>query len=208
MEKLVVSTNDLFSNDDLLDLKTRKIAQELALALNDDSVSKIRELKNEYGNLKEFVKAKKFLDNKCKKVWNPFENHKLNIPSEAMKCLGITNQPSLDFLLGDSVKFFEKNNGAMTVKIIKLILANKNMSYTIKDIHNYLSYLSKKDKIKINLTTAQYLITEHHYHNKELLELGIDYKDVIKTLGLKKRIQHACQNIQQAINISRIKEII
>lgn len=64
------------------------------------------------------------MDKKCKEIWDVFEfkKIKLKIPHAAMKSLGITNQPTLEFLLGDSIHLFEKDNGNSTANIISSIL--------------------------------------------------------------------------------------
>lgn len=179
MGKLAVSENDLFNNDELLDSITRAIAKELADAVEKNSVARVKELKFKYGNLQEFVTAKNFLNRKCKDVYNVFEKPD-TVPQEAMKSLGITNQPSLDFLLGDSMRYFEKNNGITTVQIIKSILNNRNLKYTIEDINNYLYYIYKKENCKCNSNTAQYLVAEHKYTKQMLLNLGLSDNEVQK----------------------------
>lgn len=83
-------------NDEMSSQKVRKIALMLAKAIDENSVEKIKELKKQYGHEREFATAKKFLDKKCKEIWDVFEfkKIKLKIPHAAMKSLGITNQPT------------------------------------------------------------------------------------------------------------------
>ena len=61
-------------NDDLSDKLTCKIVTELASAIDKNDVIKVKELKQQYQDKKEFVKAKDFLNKKCKEVWDVFEN--------------------------------------------------------------------------------------------------------------------------------------
>lgn len=176
---------DIVVNDELSNSKVRYIAQELAIAIDKNSVTRVKELKSEFGNDKEFVLAKKFLNNKCKEVWNVFDskNVKLNLPYDAMKSLGITNQPTLEFLLGDSVRFYEKDGGDSTARIIKTILDNKNLSYTAEDIHNFLKTVHDKEKCNYNLKTVSYLIDKQNYDEIKLKELGVCKNDIRKSFG-------------------------
>lgn len=176
-----------FCDESLYDNLERAITTELAQALDKNSVEKIKYLKNKYGHLKEFKKAKEFLNKKCKEVWNVYENTQ-NLPKEAMKCLGITNQPDLDFILGNSLKFYEKDNSDTTSYIISSTLKNENLSYTMEDIHKYL----KKSNCKFNFKTIQYLIREQNYTKDKLIDLGInkaDIENVLKQLTLKQKIE-------------------
>ena len=166
------------------------MAQELANAINSNSSEQIRELKSKYANSKEFLKAKKFLDDKCKQTWNVFSSNPFKLPKEAMKTLGITNQPSLDFLLGDSLRYFEKSGGDMTVKIIKNILNNKNLNYTTEDLHKFIQTLCKNQAIKLNKNTIYYLITEQKYDKQKLHELGIDEKQALNGINLTEKIKY------------------
>ena len=113
--------------------------------LKTDEITELAKL-NILVDTKEFVKAKDFLNKKCKEVWDVFENKntKLNLPYEAMKTLGITNQPSLETLLADSLKYYEKDNGSTTVDVILSILANENINYTFDDVYEYLKKNNKK----------------------------------------------------------------
>jgi len=194
MGKLTVSTQDMFTYDELFDAQTRSIAQELAQAINQNSAEQIKNLKYKYADCKEFVKAKKFLDQKCKTVWDVFGTEIRNLPSNALKALGITNQPTLEFLLGDSVKYFEKTNGTMTVQIIEKILNNKNMSYTMEDIHKYLAQVFNKENIKYNSKTAEYLVTKHSYNKQKLSELGINPKEALKNISMTEQIKYLLKN--------------
>lgn len=196
MGKLSVSKEDIFTYDELFDSKTRTIAQELAQALNQNSVERIKELKYIYSDCKEFVKAKKVLDKKCKEVYNPFENPN-NMPVEAMKSLGITNQPSLEFLLGDSVRYFEKTNGSMTAQIIENTLNNKNLEYTMADIHAYLARLHKKEGCNYNPNTITYLINKQNYNKEKLTELGINTKKSTKNLSVSEYLKYIIRNLKK-----------
>ena len=160
------------SNDDLKDRKVRIIAQELAKAVDKNSVEEIKSLKKEYGECEEFVRAKKFLNNKCKEIWNVYDSKLVTVPFEAMKMLGISNKPSLDFLLGNSIRYFERDNGYTTVSIIKSILNNRNFDYTKSEIFDYLVFMHKKEKCQYNLNTAKYLVESLNFTFSELKEIG------------------------------------
>lgn len=180
-----------FINDNLYDKLERAITQELALALDNNSVEKIKHLKKKYGHLKEFKSAKEFLNKKCKEIWNVYENVQ-KLPKEAMKCLGITNQPDLDFILGDSLKYYEKDNSDTTSYIISATLRNNNLSYTMDDIHKYMKEMSKKSKCRYNFKTVRYLISEQNYTKEQLADLGADKDTVetaLKSLPLKYRLK-------------------
>lgn len=177
-----------FDDENLYNNLERKITTELAQAIDDNSVEKIKYLKNKYGDKKEFKSAKEFLNKKCKEIWNVYEKTN-RIPKEAMKCLGISNQPDLDFILGNSLKYFEKDNSDTTSYIISSTLKNENLSYTMDDIHNYL----KKSNCKYNSKTIKYLITEQNYKKEKLADLGIEkdvLKNVLKELSLKQKIKY------------------
>ena len=181
----------LFADENLYDNLERAITTELALALDSNFVERIKYLKNKYGHLKEFKSAKEFLNKKCKEVWNVYENPK-NLPKEAMKCLGITNQPDLDFILGNSLKYYEKDDSDTTSYIISATLKNENLSYTIDDIHKYLKEMNKKSKCKYNFKTILYLIKEQNYTKEKLADLGADKNTVetaLKSLPLKYRLK-------------------
>lgn len=193
-------------NDEMSSQKVRKIALMLAKAIDENSVEKIKELKKQYGHEREFATAKKFLDKKCKEIWDVFEfkKIKLKIPHAAMKSLGITNQPTLEFLLGDSIHLFEKDNGNSTANIISSILKNDNLTYKIEDIHKFL----KKENEHYNFRTVAYLISEQNYDRRKLLELGIK-KDTIeqalKTIPIKARLRYClCNTVFKAIQIRNI----
>lgn len=177
------------SNDDLKDRKVRIIAQELAKAVDKNSVDTVKSLKKEYGECQEFVQAKKFLDKKCKEIWNVYDSKLVTVPNEAMKALGISNKPSLDFLLGDSVRYFERDNGATTVILIKSILNNKNLDYTAGDIFDYLISMHKKEKCQYNIKTAKYLIESLNLSCNDLKELGYQ-KETIKKVFHGLDIKH------------------
>ena len=172
-------------NEELSNAKVRYIAQELAEAIDRNSVSRIKELKYEFGKDAEFITAKKFLNKKCKEIWNVFDSkdEKLEIPNEAMMSLGISNKPDLEFLLGDSVRFYEKDGSDTTGRIIASILNNKNLSYTINDIHNFLKKLHIKENCKYNLKTVSYFMQEHDYDEIKLKDLGICKDDIGKVFG-------------------------
>lgn len=176
---------DIVVNDELSNSKVRCIAQELALAIDNNSVVKIKELKYKYGKDKEFVVAKDFLNRKCKEIWNVFnaKHTELKLPYEAMKSLGITNQPTLEFILGDSVRYYEKDGGDSTARIIALVLENKNLSYTSEDIHKFLKTLHEKEKCNYNLKTVSYLIDKQNYDEYKLAELGVCRNDIRKSFG-------------------------
>lgn len=186
-------------NDDLSDKLTCKIVTELASAIDKNDVIKVKELKQQYQDKKEFVKAKDFLNKKCKEVWDVFENKttKLNPPYEAMKALGITNQPSLEVLLADSLKYYEKDNGSTTVDVILSILANENINYTFEDVYEYLKKNNKKEKYKYNLITVSYLATKLEYDEMKLGDLGIEQnivKKLFKSLSVKDKIKCIWKN--------------
>ena len=122
----------------------------------------------------------------------------------AMKSLGITNQPTLEFLLGDSIHLFEKDNGNSTANIISSILKNDNLTYKIEDIHNFL----KKENEHYNFRTVAYLISEQNYDRRKLLELGIKKDTVeqaLKTIPIKARLRYCLRNtVFKAIQIRNI----
>lgn len=184
----------VITDEELSNKTIRKIVLELSRAIDKDSVEDIKLLKAKYGNMKEFATAKRFLDKKCKKVWDVFavKNKKITVPKNAMKSLGITNQPSLEFLLGDSLKFFEKDNGSTTVDIIMSILNNKNLNYDFEDIHKFLKNSYQKSKCKYNLITVSYLAQKLDYNRQEMENLGVDdemLKQVFNALTLKEKVK-------------------
>lgn len=171
-------------NSELPDKKAIYLAVKLAKAIDKNSPSEVKRLKAQYGSTKEFAYAKEFLNRKSKQVWDVFNsrNKKINVPRESLNTLGITNLPSLEFMLGDSLKFFEKDGSPTTVDIIRSILKNKNLNYTFNDIYDYLLYAHKKYCCEYNLKTVTYLITWLDCDVSKLSALGIDDKTIIKAL--------------------------
>ena len=191
------------TEEELADKKVRIIAQKLAVAIDKNSVEEVKALKQEYCNDEEFLTAKKFLDKKCKEVWNVYEFKKTVVPYAAMKVLGISNRPSLESLLGNSVKYFEKDNGNTTAIVIESVLNNKNLDYTIEDIHNYLVLINKKEKCKYNLDTAQYFIKKHNYDMAKLQELGFSKEEIfslLKTMGLTYMVKYIASDLKNIFN--------
>ena len=188
-------------NEELSNAKIRYIATELAQAIDNNSPEAVRKIKKEYGDTKEFLKAKEFLNKKCKEVWNVFDNKKeqINIPYEAMKTLGITNQPSLDFLLDESLKYYEKDNGTTTIDIINSTLNNKNINYTFSDIYSYLKTTNKKHNYKLNFKTTAYFIKKLDYNEEKLCELGIEKDAISKVLKSFKPIERIYYFIKNRI---------
>ena len=192
-----VTTTNPFLTDCFSDIKMYRIAQKLATAVDKNNIDEIKELKALYGDSKDFAKAKKLLNDKCKEVWSVYLPS--NAPKEAMKALGITNQPDLDFILGNSIRHFEKDDGDTTSFIIAKTLNNKNMNYTIEDIHEYLVRMNKKEKCNYNFKTVSYLISQHNYDDIKLKELGIDDITIAKaleTLKIGKRAKYYINNIK------------
>ncbi len=186
-------------NDELSDKKIRQIAYELALAIDKNSVSAVKQLKSKYGQEKEFLKAKEFLNQRCKEVWDVFENKEFKTcpPHEAMKVLGITNHPSLDFLLENSLNYFEKDNGSTTVSIILSILNNKNLNYSFDDIYNFLKTKHQKEQCKYNLITVSYLASKLDFNKEKLYPLGVEQQvlnDIYKSLPLKDKLKYFFKN--------------
>lgn len=180
---------------DLPDRKAMDIAVKLAVAIDKDSVNDVKYLKNKYGAEKEFSSAKEYLNRKAKEVWDVFENRDkcISVPRNSMKALGITNLPSLEFMLGDSVKYFESDGGTTTVDIIRSILTNKNLYYTIDDIYDYLLSAHKKYCCDYNLKTVTYLITILDCDVKKLSALGIEDKTIMTALqsfSLKAKLKY------------------
>lgn len=192
--------NNIIINDELSDKKVRYLVYELACAIDKNSVEKVKALKKEYGNLKEFLTAKKFLDKNCKDIWNVFEfkDKVLKIPKEAMKALGISNVPALDVILGNSVRYYEQDGGSSTAVIISNILKNHNLGYSMDDIHLYLKTVSQKEQLKYNSKTVKYLISEQEYNAKKLYELNVQ-KSVIdtayKSLTVVDKLKYLYRNI-------------
>ncbi|MBQ8460671.1 hypothetical protein IJ541_11315 [bacterium] len=189
----------LIINDELSNKLTFQIAYKLAQAIDKNSIIDIKKIKYEYGKTKEFANAKEFLNKKCKEIWNIYENKssKLEIPVEAMKTLGITNKPSLDFLLENSLNFYEKDNRSTTVDIINSILENKNLDYNFNDIYNYLVNFYRKKRCKYNFLTAQYMAENLDYNKTKLDLLGIDKNlsdKIFKTLSFTNKIKYIIKN--------------
>lgn len=194
-------SNPFISTDITTNIKTQQIVQELTNALNKNSVTEIKILKRKYENSQDFAQAKKILNTKCKELWNVYEAK--NCPKEAMKALGISNQPDLDTILGNSVRYFEKDNKDTTSYIISSILNNKNMTYTIEDIHNYLIKMHQKEQCHYNLKTVEYLINKQNYTAEQLKSLGITFKEikqVSKSLPIKKQINFLLKELEQKFN--------
>lgn len=183
-------------NIGLPDKAAREIAKKLARAIDKNAVEEIKNLKTLYGSKKEFLTAKNFLNEKCKQVWDVSDKN-LKPPIEALKTLGITNKPTLDFLLGNCVKYFEKDGGRTTVQAISSILSNRNLDYTIQDIHKYLAEMHLKEKCEYNHQTIKYLIVSQNYDNRKLEELGVEKSvldDILRSLPLKQRINYFIKN--------------
>lgn len=169
---------------DLPDRKAMDIAVKLAMAIDKNSPEEVRFLKAQYGSTKEFASAKEYLDRKAKQVWDVFYNRdkKMRVPKEAMKTLGVTNLPSLEFMLGDSVRLFEKDGSSTTVDTIRSILTNKNLDYTFEDIYKYLLFAHKKYCCFYNLKTVTYLIEWLDCDVEKLAALGVDDETITKAL--------------------------
>ena len=173
--------------ENLRNEKLRRIIYELAKAVDSNSDLEVKRLKAKYGNTKEFAQAKTFLDKKAKEIWNIFNNRKikLQLPQKAMKALGISNQPSLDFIFEDSLKYFEKENSTTTVDIIKSVLSNINANYTFEDILKYLKTQHEKCRFEYNPNTVKFLATSLKFDKHALNNLGISRKqinNIFKTL--------------------------
>lgn len=169
---------------DLPDRKAMDIAVKLAMAIDKNSVDDIKDLKIKYGSQKEFCAAREYLNCKAKQVWDVFENRnkKIDVPQKSMKALGITNLPSLEFMLSESVKYYEKDGGSTTVDIMRSILTNKNLDYTFDDIYDYLLSAHKKYCVEYNLKTVTYLIEWLDCNVEKLSALGIDDKTIMRAL--------------------------
>lgn len=169
---------------DLPDKKAMNIALKLAQAIDKDAVNDIKYLKLQYGREKEFSAAKEYLNRKAKEVWDVFENRnkKMNVPKKSMKALGITNLPSLEFMLGESVRFYENDGGSTTVDIIRSILTNKNLDYTFDDIYKFLLNAHNKYCCDYNLKTVTYLISWLDCDVEKLSALGIEKKTIMRAL--------------------------
>ncbi|MCM1339836.1 MAG: hypothetical protein NC191_09215 [Muribaculaceae bacterium] len=171
-------------NSELPSKKAISLAVKLAIAIDKNSASEVKLLKAQYGATEEFAYAKEFLNRKSKQVWDVFNNRdkKISVPRESMNILGITNLPSLDFMLGDSLKLFESEGSSTTVAIIRSILTNKNLNYTFDDIYNYLLFARQKYWCEYNLKTVTYLIEWTDCNVDKLFALGISSKTITKAL--------------------------
>ena len=181
-------------DDELRNEKLRSLIYKLAKAVDNNSEIEVKRLKAEYGNTKEFALAKTFLDRKCKEIWNIFDNKKtkLSLPVKAMKTLGISNQPSLDFLFEDSLKYFEKENSTTTVDIIKSILNNVNSEYTMDDILKYLKSNHEKCIFEYNQHTVKFLAQSLKYNKNKLSALGVSksqINEIFKALSVSEKIK-------------------
>lgn len=192
--------NNVVINDELANKKVYEIAKELANAVDINSVDEVKRIKQKYGDTQEFAEAKEFLNKKCKHIWDVFENKhfKMKVPQQAMKALGITNKPSLEFLLDESLKYYEKDNGSTTVNIIESILSNPNIDYSFDEIVQYLKKSYSKERCKFNLITVKYLANKLEYNVDELNSLGAsksEVKEVFKSLSLKSKIKFIIKNL-------------
>ncbi len=172
----------------------RNIIYELAKAIDANSDLEVKRLKVKYGATKEFAVAKKFLDKKCKEIWNIFDNRKtkLELPKKAMKILGISNQPSLDFLFEDCLNYFEKENSTTTVEVIKSVLNNVNSDYTLDDILKYLKTKHEKKVFEYNIHTASFLAKSLNFDRSKLDAIGINKNQmatVFKTLSVSEKFR-------------------
>lgn len=205
-----IKGNSFLLNSELTDRKTCQIAMALAKAIDNNSVSEIKRLKFEYGDSKEFLQAKNYLNTKCKEVWDVFadKGKRFAIPKEAMKALGITNQPTLEFLLGDSIKYYEKDNGTTTVDIILSILANENLSYTLEDIYSFLQKSYQKGESKFNLITVSYLASRLDYNYEKLAKIGVEnklYRQILVKLPIKEKLRCISLKLLEGLNYFRLK---
>ena len=191
--------DNIILNEELSDKKVRHLAEELAVAIDNNCVWRVKDLKKEYGQLKEFSLAKDFLNKKCKEVWNVFDTRVKNIPHNSMKALGITNKPDLESILGDSVRFYEKDGGNSTSRIIATILNNENLDYTISDIHKFLKLHHEKEKFNCNPKTIEYLISSQNYDKYKLFDLGVGKLSIYKTykgLSFKNKCRFIFNNLR------------
>ena len=201
-----LNNGHLLLNDELADKTVYKIVCELALAIDKNQPLEVKRIKQRYSSTPEFVKAKIFLNRLCKQVWDVFENRsiKMEIPSEAFKALGITNKPSLEFLLSDSIKYYEKDNGQTTANLIASILENKNLNYTFDDIFEYLKSAHAKEKCEYNLNTFKCIAKKVDYNKKKLLYLGIQkeqYKQIMKSVPIAKQIGLGMKNLAKVCKV-------
>lgn len=191
-------------NDELTDKKVYEIASQLALAIDKNSVTEVKRIKYEYGDTHEFAAAKDFLNKQCKQVWDVFENKniEMKVPKEAMKALGITNKPSLESLLNDSIQFFEKDGGSITTNLISLILENKNLDYSFDEIFEYLKTKFRKENCKYNFTTVKYLAEKLDYDMEKVSLLCVDIdllKKIFDSLSVKEKFKYILKNFSYII---------
>ena len=199
--------NHIGFNEELSNAKVRYLAAKLACAIDSDSVEEIRRIKKEYGNTAEFSKAKDFLNKKCKEIWNVFDSKdkSLKLPYKAMKTLGITNQPTLEFLFENSLKYYEKDNGTTTVDIINSILDNKNIDYTFTEIVDYLKKQHKNNRIKYNFKTTEYLIRKMDFDEEKIIDLGIEksvLSHVFKNLSVVEKLKYLFKNRRRVFKLN------
>jgi hypothetical protein len=114
-----------------------------------------------------------------------------------MRALGITNKPSLEYLLADSLKFYEKDDGSTTVDIIKSILENPNIDYSFDEIFDYLKNVYKKEKCQYNMVTVKYLAQKTNYDKKVLEQIGVDkiyLNKIFRTLSFNDKLKLILKN--------------
>lgn len=171
--------------ENLRDEKLRSIILELAKAIDANSELEVKRIKTKYADTKEFAQAKAFLDRKVKEIWNVFDNKNtaLKLPKSAMRTLGISNQPSLDFLFEDTLKYFEQENSATTVDVIKSVLNNVNLDYSFDDILKYLKSMHEKRVFDYNFHTAKFLSQQLNFDKNKLNNLGITKDKVDEVFG-------------------------
>ena len=191
-------------NDELTDKKVYEIASQLAHAIDKNSAVEVKRIKYEYGDTQEFAAAKDFLNKQCKQVWDVFENKnvEMKVPKEAMKALGITNKPSLESLLHDSIQFFEKDDGSITTNLISLILDNKNLDYSFDEIFEYLKLKHNREKCNYNFTTVKYLAEKLDYDMEKVALLCADIdllKSIFDSLSIKEKIRYILKNFSYII---------
>ena len=201
--KNITSTLEMFTfNEELYDKNVSEIIYKLAKAIDKNSVSEVKYLKKIYGNNKDFILAKKYLNEQCKKVWSVFDDNKCkNIPKEALKALGITNCPDLEFLLGNSLQFLEDKNTFATVNLIKSILKNKNMNYDKNDILQYLINKNRKEKCHYNIKTYCYILELVDYTKAKMFDFGAkdkDLKEVYRNLDFTTKIKYLFKTLTRS----------
>jgi hypothetical protein len=181
-------------NDELADKKVYQIAYDLALAIDKNQPERVKYIKSLYGSTKEFAKAKDFLNNICKQVWDVYENKnvQMNVPKEAMKVLGISNKPALSILLDDSIEFFENDNSKNFAKVLSSVLNNPNLDYTAEDIFDYLKTNYIKKHSHYNFETIKFMAENMDNDLYKVGEITSD-KEVMKkyflSLSLSKKVK-------------------